>query len=95
MPKIGQAKAQIDSFLPPGPKSTLHVGPGQLKNAAQNNIGSPVIEVLTTSLIEGENVFKVRISDQSPIMTAQVTLVRNGQFVTEGLTQTLTIFTKH
>ncbi len=84
--KINQAKAQLPAISPPGQMSTpLHVEPGQLKNATQNDIGSPVIEVLTTSLIEGENVFKVRINDQSYITTAQVTFVRNGQFVTDGL----------
>jgi hypothetical protein len=36
-------------------------------------------------MIEGENVFRVKITDEAPITTAQVTFVQNGQLVTQGL----------
>jgi hypothetical protein len=36
-------------------------------------------------LIEGGNVFRVKITDEVPITTAQVTFVQNGQLVTQGL----------
>jgi hypothetical protein len=36
-------------------------------------------------LIEGGNVFRVKITDVAPITTAQITYVQNGQLVTQGL----------
>ena len=64
------------------PKSTpLHLEPSQFKN----DTNSPIVEVLTTSLIEGGNVFRVKITDKAPITTAQITFVQNGQLVTQGL----------
>ncbi|HET7283970.1 MAG TPA: hypothetical protein VFI70_04725 [Nitrososphaeraceae archaeon] len=78
------ADAQITPIPPPAqqPKATpLHLEPGQLKN----DTNSPTLEVLTKSLIEGGNVFRVKITDEAPITTAQVTFVQNGQLVTQGL----------
>lgn len=78
------ADAQITPIPPPAqqPKATpLHLEPSQLKN----DTNSPTLEVLTTSLIEGGNVFRVKITDEAPITTAQVTFVQNGQLVTQGL----------
>ncbi|MDQ6866085.1 MAG: hypothetical protein M3044_19945 [Thermoproteota archaeon] len=79
-----QADAQITPIPPPAqqPKPTpLHLEPSQFKN----DTNSPILEVLTTSMIEGGNVFRVKITDEAPITTAQITFVQNGQLVTQGL----------
>jgi hypothetical protein len=82
--KNGHANAQLPPIPPPAPQPTSippHLEPSQFKN----DTSSPIVEVLTTSLVEGANVFKVKITDESPIDIAQVIFVQNGQFVTEGL----------
>ena len=79
-----QADAQFTPIPPPAqqPKpAPLHLEPSQFKN----DTNSPILEVLTTSLIEGGNVFRVKITDEAPITTAQITFVQNGQLVTQGL----------
>jgi hypothetical protein len=79
-----QADGQITPIPPPAqqPKATpLQLGPSQIKN----DTNAPTIEVLTTSLLEGGNVFRVKITDEAPITTAQITFVQNGQLVTQGL----------
>jgi hypothetical protein len=79
-----QTNGQITPIPPPvqQPTSTpLHLDPSQFKN----DTSSPIVEVLTTSLIDGGNVFKVRITDKSPINRAQITFIQNGQPVTESL----------
>jgi hypothetical protein len=79
-----QTNAQVTPIPPPvqQPAPTpLHLDPSQLKN----DTSSPIVEVLTTSLIEGESVFKVKITDKSPINIAQITFIQNGQAVTESL----------
>lgn len=79
-----QANSQIVPIPPPvqQPKSTpLNLEPSQ----AKNDTSSPTIEVVTTSLIEGGNVFRVKITDEAPVTYAQITFVQNGQLVTQGL----------
>ncbi len=79
-----QANSQITPIPPPAqqPKSTpLQLEPSQVRNETS----SLTIEVLTASLIEGGNVFRVKITDDAPITTAQITFVQNGQLVTQGL----------
>lgn len=81
---VQHTDAQITPIPPPAqqPKPTpLHLEPNQFKN----DTNSPTLEVLTTSLIEGGNVFRVKITDEAPITTAQITYVQNGQLVTQGL----------
>ena len=84
-PKTNSTKAQLIPIPPPvqQPKSTpLDLEPSQAKN---DTTISPTIEVLTTSLLEGGNVFRVKITDKSAIINAEITFVQNGQLVTQGL----------
>jgi hypothetical protein len=79
-----QSNAQVTPIPPPVQQPTptpLHLDPSQFKN----DTSSPIVEVLTTSLIEGGNVFKVKITDKSPINIAQITFIQKGQPVTESL----------
>jgi hypothetical protein len=79
-----QTNAQVTPIPPPVQQpapTALHLDPSQLKN----DTSSPIVEVLTTSLIEGESVFKVKITDKFPINIAQITFIQNGQAVTESL----------
>jgi len=45
----------------------------------------PVVEFLTNSLIEGKNVVKLKITDKSALLYAELRYVQNGQIVTTGL----------
>lgn len=80
-----QGYSQVTSIHPPAlqPKSNreLHLEPSQVRSGTS----SPTIEVLSTSFMEGENVFRVKITDELPVTTAQTTFVQNGQLVTRGL----------
>jgi hypothetical protein len=80
-----QANAQLIPLPPPstGPNPTQsHLEPTQ---ARHDNISSPLIEFLTTSLTEGKNVLKVKITDKSDLRYAAITYVQNGNIVTQGL----------
>jgi len=75
------ANAQSIPMLPPPfPEST----PEQ-ERVAPNDRAPPVIEILTTELYEGKNVFKVRITDDSSLRTREVKYVRDGQLTVDGL----------
>ena len=50
-----------------------------------NDPAPPEIEILTTELHEGKNVFKVRITDDSSLRTREVKYVHNGQIRVDGL----------
>lgn len=79
-----KANSQIVPIPPPAqlPKSTpLHLVPNLIKN----DTGSPVIKVITTSLGEGGNVFRVKITDVVPVTFAEITFVQNGQIVSQSL----------
>ena len=52
---------------------------------AENDRTPPHIEILTTELHEGKNVFKVRITDESSLQTREVKYVHNGQLRVDGL----------
>jgi hypothetical protein len=81
-----QVNAQLIPLPPPslGPKATnSHLKPGQTEN--NNNTSSPLIEFLTTSLIEGKNVLEVKITDKSDIKRAETEYVRNRNLVTQEL----------
>jgi hypothetical protein len=78
------AKAQLVPLsLPAQQARTTHPNfePTQLNNSTS----SAVIQVLTTFLIEGRNVFKVKITDKLDIMKAEIVYIRNGQPVTQQL----------
>jgi hypothetical protein len=75
------ASAQsIPMVPPPFPESS----PEQ-ERVAPNDRAPPVIEILTTELYEGKNVFKVRITDDSSLKTREVKYVRDGELRVDGL----------
>jgi hypothetical protein len=79
-----EAKAQLIPVPPPvqQPKPTqADLGAVQVNNSTS----SPTIQVLTTSLLEGGNVFRVKITDRFDLRSTQITYVQNGQIVTQGL----------
>jgi hypothetical protein len=55
------------------------------ERVAENDRTAPHIEILTTELHEGKNVFKVRIADESSLRTREVKYVHNGQLRVDGL----------
>ena len=55
------------------------------ERVAENDRTPPHIEILTTELHEGKNVFKVRIADESSLRTREVKYVHNGQLRVDGL----------
>src|SRR5918998_2432209 len=52
---------------------------------AENDRAPPQIEILTTELHEGKNVFKVRIIDESSLRTREVKYVHDGELRVDGL----------
>jgi hypothetical protein len=52
-----------------------------------NSTSSAMIQVLSTSLIEGRDVFRVKITDKSDITKAEIVYIRNGQLVAQELTR--------
>jgi hypothetical protein len=77
----GQASAQSIPLPPPFPGSD--VGEEETKDA--NDRDPPEIEILSTELREGKNVFKVRIADESSLHIREVKYVYDGQLRTDGL----------
>lgn len=77
----GQASAQSIPLPPPFPGSNE----GGEEKKAPNDRDPPQIEILTTELGEGKNVFKVRIVDESSLHTREVKYVYDGQLRTDGL----------
>jgi hypothetical protein len=75
------ASAQsIPTLPPPFPESSP-----EEERAVPNDRAPPEIEILTTELHEGKNVFKVRITDDSSLRTREVKYVHNGQIRVDGL----------
>ena len=72
--------AQSIPLPPPFPENN----PGQPK-VVENDRTPPKIEILTTELHTGKNVFQVRISDDSSLLVRQVKYVQNGQLKIDGL----------
>lgn len=81
-----QANAQLIPLPPPSlePKTT-HSPLEPNHQATNDSISSPIIEFLTTSLIDGKNVLKVKITDKSDLRYAEIKYVQNGNVVTQGL----------
>jgi hypothetical protein len=86
------AYSQIVPLPPPAQQPVLSNRPNSVPNRPNsvpnqfnNETSLPVIEVGNASLVEGGNVFKVKILDESPITTAWITYVQNGQIVTQNL----------
>jgi hypothetical protein len=57
----------------------------QEERIVENDRSPPQVEILTTELHEGKNVFKVRITDESSLRTREVKYVHNGQLRVDGL----------
>jgi hypothetical protein len=81
VPSIGFARAQPIPLLPPPfPEKSIEV-----EKIAENDRSPPTIEILTTDLHEGKNVFKVRITDDSSLRTREVKYVHDSQLRVDGL----------
>jgi hypothetical protein len=76
----GYAYAQSIPLPPPSPESN----PGETR-IAENDRTPPKIEILTTELVAGKNVFRVRITDDSSLQVREVKYVSNGQLKIDGL----------
>jgi hypothetical protein len=76
----GYASAQPIPVPPPFPENN----PEEMR-IAENDKSPPKIEVLTTELHGGKNVFRVRITDDSSLAVREVKYVQNGQLRTDGL----------
>jgi hypothetical protein len=75
------ALAQSFPMLPPPfPENSP-----QEERIVENDRAPPQIEILTTELHEGKNVFKVRITDESSLRTREVKYVHDGQLRVDGL----------
>src|SRR5919109_1451364 len=75
------ALAQSFPMLPPPfPENSP-----QEERIVENDRAPPQVEILTTELHEGKNVFKVRITDESSLTTREVKYVHNGQLKIDGL----------
>jgi hypothetical protein len=57
----------------------------QEERTVENDRAAPQVDILTTELHEGKNVFKVRITDESSLRTREVKYVHNGQLRVDGL----------
>jgi hypothetical protein len=75
------ASAQSIPMLPP----PFHESSPQQERVAPNDRAAPMIEILTTELYEGKNVFKVRITDDSSLRTREVKYVHDGELRVDGL----------
>jgi hypothetical protein len=70
----------IPMVPPPFPENSP-----QAEKIVENDRAPPKVEILTTELHEGKNVFKVRITDESSLKTREVKYVHNGQLRIDGL----------
>src|SRR5918997_6713861 len=57
----------------------------QEERIVPNDRAPPQIEILTTELHEGKNVFKGRITDESSLRTREVKYVHDGELRVDGL----------
>jgi hypothetical protein len=78
---LGYANAQSVPLLPP----PFPENRPQEERIAENDRTPPKIEILTTELHEGKNVFKVRITDDSSLRTREVKYVQDSQLTVDGL----------
>lgn len=76
----GIAYAQSIPLPPPSPESS----PEEVR-IAENDRAPPKIEILTPELVEGKNVFRARITDDSSLQIREVKYVRDGQLKVDGL----------
>ncbi len=78
---MGYARAQPIPLLPPPPPEKRP----EVEKIAENDRMAPKIEILTSELHDGKNVFKVRITDESSLRTREVKYVHDGQLRVDGL----------
>jgi hypothetical protein len=78
---VEHATAQSVPILPP----PFPENRPQEERIAENDRTPPKIEILTTELHEGKNVFKVRITDDSSLRTREVKYVQDSQLTVDGL----------
>jgi hypothetical protein len=78
----GTALAQ---FVPLPPPSASTGQQNKNSHVAINDKSPPKIEILTKTIYEGKNVFKVKIMDESGIGSSNIKYVNNGQIVTKPL----------
>jgi hypothetical protein len=76
--------AQSIPFLPPPP---FPENSPDEERVAQNDHTPPHIQILTTELHQGKNVFEVRITDESSLRTREVKYVHDGQLRVDGLSR--------
>jgi hypothetical protein len=76
----GYASAQSIPLPPPSPE-----GSQEEVRVAENDRSPPEIEILTTELAAGKNVFRVRITDDSSLQIREVKYVNNGDLRIDGL----------
>lgn len=77
---ICTASAQSIPLPPPFPESS----PEETR-IAENDRTPPKIEILTTELVQGKNVFRARITDESSLQVREVKYVQDGQLKIDGL----------
>jgi hypothetical protein len=77
---VSRASAQLLPLPPPFP-----IGIPQQSEIIANDTKPPQIEILTTELHEGKNVFKVKIAEDSNLQTREVKYVEDGQLKVVGL----------
>ena len=75
-----RASAQSIPLPPPSPSNSSE----NLK-AVPNDRAPPKIQILTTELDEGKNVFRVKITDDSSLQVREIKFVQNGQLTSTGL----------
>ena len=80
MSTVGYASAQSIPLPPP----SFEGNPVETR-VAENDKNPPNIEILTTELSAGKNVFRVRITDDSSLQVREVKYVSNGQLKVDGL----------
>jgi hypothetical protein len=76
----GAIAQSIPMLPPPFPENSP-----QEERIVENDRAPPRVEILTTELHEGKNVFKVRITDESSLRTREVKYVHDGQLRVDGL----------
>lgn len=76
----GMANAQPIPLPPPFPESST-----EETRIAENDRTPPKIEILTTELVQGKNVFRARITDDSSLQVREVKYVQDGQLKIDGL----------
>jgi hypothetical protein len=82
---LRQANAQMIPLPTPSPASKTIDSKLDLIQDRNHGTGSPIIEFLTTSLLEGTSVLKVKITDKTDLSYAEMSYVKNGNVVTQGL----------